>query len=69
MSNKAYDVIKILALIIIPAIATLIGTMGEIWEWQYVDKIVATINAITVCIGAILTKASIEYSRKEGENE
>ena len=67
MSNKVYDTIKISALIVIPAIATLIGTLGETWGWTNVDKIVATINAITVFIGAIITKSSIDYARKEIE--
>lgn len=65
MSNKIYDIIKILALIVIPAIATLVGTLGETWGWAYTDKIVTSINAVSVCIGAIITKSSIDYARKE----
>lgn len=65
MSNKVYDIIKISALIVIPALATLIGTLGEIWGWNYADKIVTSINAVAVCIGAIITKLSIDYSKKE----
>lgn len=67
MSNKVYDIIKISALIIIPAIASLIGTLGETWNWHDADKIVATINAISVFVGAIITKLSIDYAKKESE--
>ena len=59
--------IKISALIFIPAIATLIATLGEIWGWHNADKIVATINALAVCLGAILTKLSIDYNAKKGK--
>ena len=65
MSNKVYDAIKIIALIVIPAIATLIGTLGEVWDWANADKIVTTINAIAICIGAIITKLSLDYKAKQ----
>ena len=65
MSNKIYDAIKIIALIVIPAIATLIGTLGEVWDWTNADKIVTTINAIAICIGAIITKLSLDYKAKQ----
>ena len=68
MSNKAYDIIKVTALIFIPAIATLIGTLGEIWGWHNADKIVTSINAVAVCIGAIITKLSIDYKAKKGKD-
>lgn len=67
MSNKVYDILKISALIFIPAIATLIATLGEIWGWHNADKIVATINALAVCLGAILTKLSMDYNAKKGK--
>lgn len=69
MSNKTYDVIKISALIIIPAIATLVGTLGETWGWHNADKIVISINALATCVGVIITKLSAEYARKKKEDE
>lgn len=65
MSNKVYDVIKIAALIVIPAVATFIGTLGETWEWHNADKIVVTINAASVCLGAIITKLSYDYAKRD----
>lgn len=65
MSNRTYDLLKISALIIIPAIATFVGTLGETWNWTYSGQIVATINSLSVLLGTIVTKLSSDYSRKK----
>ena len=67
MSNKVYDIIKVSALIVIPLVATLIGTLGETWGWENSEKIVITINAISTCIGGIITKLSIDYAKRKEE--
>ena len=67
MSNRTYDILKISALIIIPAIATFVGTLGETWGWINTDKIVVTINAISVLLGSIITKLSSDYHKKKEE--
>ena len=67
MSNKAYDILKISALIIIPAVAFFIGTLGETWGWVNADKIVITINAVGTLIGTIITKLSSEYHKNKEE--
>lgn len=66
LSNKVYDILKFIALIILPAIATLVGTLGNIWHWNYIDQIVPSITAIDVFLGAVLGISSIEY-KKRGE--
>ncbi len=65
MSNRTYDILKVTALIIIPAIATFIGTIGETWGWTNADKIVITINAVSVLLGSIITKISADYNKKK----
>lgn len=65
MSNKVYDWLKISALIIIPAIATFIGSLGETWGWEHTVEIVATINAISVLLGSIITKLSSDYAKRK----
>lgn len=64
LSNKAYDILKFIALIILPAIATLVGTLGNIWNWPYIEQIVPSITAIDVFLGAILGISSVKYNEK-----
>lgn len=64
LSNKVYDILKFIALIILPALATLVGTLGNIWNWPYIEQIVPSITAIDVFLGAILGISSVKYNEK-----
>lgn len=61
LSNRAYDVLKWIALAVIPASATLILTVGKIWGLPYYDNIAATITAIGVFIAAIIGVSTSAY--------
>lgn len=56
MPSKLYDILKWVGLILMPALAALIGAVGPAWGMPNVDAVVLTINAlgtfIGVCIGA-----------------
>ena len=72
MTNKTYDILKNIALYVLPALATLILTLGGIWGIPYAEAIAATITAIDTFLGAILGISSNNYAKeqKEGaENE
>lgn len=66
MSNEAYDILKKVALIILPALATLWLTIGKIWGLPYTTEIGATITAVAVFLGACLEISSRNYYM-EGE--
>lgn len=61
MSNETYDLLKKIALYILPALATLWLTIGKIWGIPYTTEIGATITAIDVFIGACLGISSKNY--------
>ena len=63
MSNKVYDVLKWVALIVLPALATLYGTLAGIWNLPYADAIPETIMAIDLFIGVILGVSSASYNK------
>ena len=67
MSNKLYDILKFIALIVLPAVATLYGALSGIWGLPYGKEIVATITAIDAFLGAILQVSSTNYKKKEGK--
>ena len=46
MSNKVYDILKDIALIVLPALATLYAALAKIWGLPYEVAIPATIMAI-----------------------
>lgn len=67
LSNKVYDIMKILAQIILPLLATFIAGVFEIWELPYGVQISATIMAIDTLLGGILAKLSYDYNKNKGE--
>lgn len=71
MSNKTYDILKDIALYVMPALATLILTLGGIWGIPYAEAIAATITALDTFLGAVLKISSNKYAKeKEGaDNE
>ena len=67
MSNKAYDVLKFIAQIVLPALGTLYFALSQIWGLPYGEQIVGTITAIDTFLGALLGISSAQYNKKGGE--
>lgn len=65
MSNKAYDILKWIALIALPAIATLYFAIAQIWGLPYGEQIVGTITAVDAFLGALLGISNYNYVKKE----
>ena len=64
MSNKMYDVLKWIAMVVLPAIATLYFALAGIWGFPYGEEIVGTITAIDAFLGAVLGISSAQYNKK-----
>lgn len=63
MSNKVYDVLKYVAQIILPALATLYFTLAGIWDFPYGEQIVGTIAAIDTFLGVVLGISTYNYNK------
>jgi hypothetical protein len=66
LSNDWYDVLKWIALICIPALATFYVACAGVWGWPYADEIAKTANAVCVLLGALLGISSAQYYK--GDN-
>ena len=62
MSDKVYDVLKFIAQIVLPALATFYLTLAGIWSLPYGEQISGTIMAIDTLLGAILMISSTKYN-------
>ena len=67
MSNKMYDVLKWIAMVVLPAIATLYFALAEIWGFPYGEEIVGTITAVDAFLGALLGISTVQYNKKNTE--
>lgn len=54
LSDKLYDILKWVGLVVIPATATLVGAVGTAWGWPHLTAIVTTITAVGTFIGAVI---------------
>jgi len=63
MDNKVYDVLKYIAQIVLPAIATFYFALSQIWGLPYGEEIVGTISAIDVLLGALLGISTMQYNK------
>ena len=69
MSNKLYDVLKYIAQIVLPALATLYFALAGIWGLPYGEQVVGTITAIDAFLGALLRITTIKYEKALAQDD
>lgn len=63
LNNKAYDVLKWLVMIALPAIAVFIKSVGLEIGFANPDEVVTILNAITALLGALIGVSSYQYGK------
>lgn len=69
LSNKAYDALKFLCTIGLPALGTLYFALAQIWSLPYGEQIVGTITAVVTFLGAILKISTTSYNKTISPSE
>lgn len=64
MSDRVYDILKWIALILIPAVGTLYFALAGIWGFPYADAVVGTLTAVDTFLGAILGISTSMYKKE-----
>lgn len=65
LDNKVYDILKWVALVVLPAIATLYTALAGVWGLPFAEEIPATITAIDLFIGALLGVSTAQYNKED----
>ena len=69
MTNKTYDILKKVSLMIVPFV-TFLASVTDIWDLPYGAAICATVSAFGVFLGASLDISSKNYHAEEdGEDD
>lgn len=63
MDNKVYDVLKFIAQIALPALATFYFTLSTIWGLPYGAEVEGTIIAVDTFLGALLGISTMKYNK------
>ena len=63
LNSKTYDVLKWIALYLLPAIGTLYFALAGIWNFPYGEQIVGTVTAVDTVLGVILGISTANYNK------
>lgn len=67
-NNKTYDILKWISTVVLPALATMVLAIGQIWNVTvWTVPIGATIAAVATFMGAVLGISSIQYAKQKGD--
>lgn len=66
LSNKVYDVLKWIAMYLLPAVGTMYFALSGIWGFPYGEQVVGTITAVDTFLGVILGISTATYNKREG---
>lgn len=64
MKNRTYDILKWIALVVLPALGTLYFALSGIWGFPYGEQVVGTITAIDTFLGALLGISTYQYNKE-----
>lgn len=62
--SKVYDVLKWIALVVLPALGTLYFALAQIWGFPYGAEIVGTLTAVDAFLGALLGISTTIYNNR-----
>lgn len=68
LNNKVYEILKWIALIALPALATLISVILPLWnicDESVVNAVVGTITALATFLGTLLGVSTMKYRKNQ----
>ena len=63
MNNDTYDVMKWVVMLALPALSTLINSLGAIWGLALAPQLADTVVAINAALAMMLGISSINYHK------
>lgn len=63
MRNETYDVLKWIAMYLLPALGTLYFALAGIWGFPYGEQVVGTITAVDTFLGVLLGLSTAQYKK------
>lgn len=67
LPDKAYEILKWVVVIVMPALTTLYGALAPVYGFENADKVLTAMTAVTTCLGTIIGVSTVNY--RSGNNE
>lgn len=61
LSNRTFDILKWICLVVLPACASLYMGLSKIWQLPFATEIPQTITIVDAFLGALLGVSTIKY--------
>lgn len=65
--NKLYDILKWVGLIVLPALATLVQTVGTAVGFEYTDVAATVITAVGTFVGMVIGASAVKAVKTSGQ--
>lgn len=65
LSDKLYDILKWVTMIVIPALATAYVGLASIWGWPFADEVAKTAAVVCTLLGALLGISTAQYNKSK----
>ena len=65
LSNKVYDILKWIAMYLLPALGTLYFALAGIWGFPFGEEVVGTLTALDTFLGVILGLSTAQYNKSK----
>ncbi|AXG38803.1 holin [Enterococcus gilvus] len=65
LSNKVYDNMKWIVMVLMPAVTTLVGGLGKVYGWDNTEIAVTTLTLLTTFMGAVTVKSASNYNKED----
>lgn len=69
LSNKAYDLLKFIGTILLPALAVFYTSVANIWGLPFADEVPKTIMAIDLLLNTCLGLSTANYYKEMAKAE
>lgn len=63
LPDKVYEILKWIAMVVLPAIGTLYFALAGIWGFPFGEEVVGTITAVDTFLGALLGISTAQYNK------
>lgn len=67
LSNKIYDVLKWIVVIVIPALTTAYVGLAGVWGFPYAEEVAKTSAVVCTLLGAMLGISTAQYNKYREE--
>ena len=65
ISDRMYDVLKWVTMIVLPACATAYVGLAAVWGWPWAEEVAKTSAVVCTLLGALLGISTAEYRKEQ----